>query len=251
MLVWYELLPGVLNEPHSPEIRSAITDLDTTPQRAEPGDGESGHPSDLMQSMWASDSHRSDAVDRIRRLSQRLEGSCSREVRGCMKILTPEEKAFAAFNKIEIKVEPRPCEKSPIAEMSDADYAASINEMIESDVAAGWDIVREEAEEALNLNPDDEHAKTQMLHYEQWKRQQVPVEKRKSGLTIAKKGRQMKLAKAGAWVRDHRHGWLIRASGCDVGDVVPVRKKGGIVEQIKLTQRVWEGVSIFKGVRHE
>lgn len=168
-----------------------------------------------------------------------------------MKLLTPEEKAFAAFNKVEVKVTPRPYDKSPIPEVSDADYAASINEMIESDVAAGWDIIREEAEEALNLNPDDEHAKTQMLHYEQWKRQQAPTDKRKSGLTLAKKGRQMTVAKTGAWCRDRQHGWVIRASCCDVGDIVPVRKKGGIVEQIKLVGRIYEGVNLFKGVRHE
>lgn len=130
-------------------------------------------------------------------------------------------------------------------EMSEYEYAQRVSQLM-ADSDEVWEIVKEEAEEALRLNPDDEIAQAQMLRYRQWQRQRQPDAK-KSGLTLAKPGRKMTLARVGAWVRDKNHGWLIRASGCDVGDVVPVRKKDGTTEQIKLTQRVWEGVNIFRG----
>ena len=157
-----------------------------------------------------------------------------------MRLLTLEEKAFRDFNKFEeVKLSP--------SEMCETDFRERYDKALaESDLV--WDIVKEEAEEALRLNPDDETAKTQMLRYHQWQRQRQ-ADVKKSGLTLAKPGRKMTLAKTGAWVRDKNHGWLIRASGCDVGDVLPVRKKDGTTEQIKLTQRVWEGVNIFRGKR--
>lgn len=154
-----------------------------------------------------------------------------------MRLLTLEEKAFRDFNKFEeVKLTP--------SEMCETDFRERYDKAL-ADSDDVWDIIREEAEEALRLNPDDEVAQAQMLRYEQWKRQRAPSQK--SGLTLAKPGRKMTLAKTGAWVRDRNQGWLIRASGCDVGDVVPVRKKGGVVEQIKLTQRVWEGMNFFRG----
>jgi hypothetical protein len=157
-----------------------------------------------------------------------------------MRLLTLEEKAFRDFNKFEeVKLTP--------AEMCEADFRDKYDKAL-ADSDDVWDIVREEAEEALRLNPDDEIAQAQMLRYRQWQRQRQ-ADVKKSGLTLAKPGRKMTLAKTGAWVRDKNHGWLIRASGCDVGDVVPVRKKDGTTEQIKLTQRVWEGVNIFRGKR--
>jgi hypothetical protein len=158
-----------------------------------------------------------------------------------MKLLTPEEKAFRDFNKFEeVKLTP--------SERCETDFRERYDKALaDSDIV--WDIVREESEEALRLNPDDEVAQAQMLRYRQWQSQRQPDVK-KSGLTLVKPGRKMILAKTGVWVRDKVQGWLIRASGCDVGDVVPVRKKGGVIEQIKLTQRIYEGVSIFKGVRH-
>jgi hypothetical protein len=155
-----------------------------------------------------------------------------------MRLLTLEEKAFRDFNKFEeVKLTP--------AEMCEADFRDKYDKAL-ADSDDVWDIIREEAEEALRLNPDDEVAQAQMLRYEQWKRQRQP-DVTKSGLTLAKPGRKMTLAKTGVWVRDKNQGWLIRASGCDVGDIVPVRKKGGVVEQIKLTQRVWEGMNFFRG----
>jgi hypothetical protein len=157
-----------------------------------------------------------------------------------MRLLTLEEKAFRDFNKFEeVKLTP--------AEMCEADFRDKYDKAL-ADSDDVWDIIRDEAEEALRLNPDDEVAQAQMLRYQQWKRQRY-VDVEKSGLTLAKPGRKVTLAKTGAWVRDRNQGWLIRASGCDVGDIVPVRKKGGIVEQIKLTQRVWEGMNFFRGKR--
>ena len=142
--------------------------------------------------------------------------------------------------------------KLPPREMTDYEYADQITRlMADSDVT--WNIVREEAEEALRLNPHDEIAKAQMLRYENWKRQTssqtLAPKVQKSGLTLVKTGRKMTLAKSGAWVRDARYGWVVRANGCDVGDVVTVRKKGGVIEQIKLTAHVIEGTKLFRGVK--
>jgi len=157
-----------------------------------------------------------------------------------MRLLTLEEKAFRDFNKFEeVKLTP--------AEMCEADFRDKYDKAL-ADSDDVWDIIREEAEEALRLNPDDEIAQAQMLRYRQWQRQRQS-DARKSGLTLVKPGRKMTLAKTGAWVRDKNQGWLILASGCDVGDVVPVRKKDGTTEQIKLIQRVWEGMNIFRGKR--
>lgn len=160
-----------------------------------------------------------------------------------MRLLTLEEKALNAFNARKTGFD----ELTTVThELCETEFRERYDKAL-ADSDTVWDIVLEEAEEALRLNPQDEVAQAQMLRYEQWKRQRAPSQK--SGLTLAKPGRKMTLAKNGAWVRDRNQGWLIRASGCDVGEVVPVRKKGGVVEQIKLTQRVWEGMNFFRGIR--
>ena len=171
-----------------------------------------------------------------------------------MKTMSPEEAKLRGFDQLTAVKVGVPVEqhlRSDIEGVSDEEYAQKITQMLDDQLDEGWEVIREEAVEALRANPDDEHAKDSLLMYEQRRRQQMVPEKvkaMKSGLVLSKPGRKVTLSKSGVWTRDKRHGWVIKASGnCQTGDVIKIRKKGGMTEEIRLGKRIYDGVSLFFG----
>jgi hypothetical protein len=128
--------------------------------------------------------------------------------------------------------------------------ARRIHLLIEGSLETAWEHLREEAEETLKLSPDDAEAQGTLRDYQEYRRKQALPEAKRVGLILTKPktGRQRgaALSKTGQWVRDRKYGWLVRSAG-QVGDVVPVRRRDGTEEEVKLVERVMPGLNFFKG----
>lgn len=136
-----------------------------------------------------------------------------------------------------------------VAPMSNLSEAQRIHLLIEGSLETAWEHLREEAEEALRSSPDDSQAQATLRDYREYRRKQAMPEEKRVGLILTKpKGKQRgaALSKTGQWVRDRKYGWLVRSAG-EVGDVVPVRRRDGSEEEVKLVERVMPGVNFFKG----
>jgi len=137
-----------------------------------------------------------------------------------------------------------------VAPMSNLSEAQRIHLLIEGSLGTAWEHLREEAEETLRSSPDDSQAQATLRDYQEYQRKQAMPEEKRVGLILTKPktGRQRgaTLSKKGQWVRDLKHGWLVRSAG-DVGDVVPVRRRDGTEEQVKLVERVMPGLNFFRG----
>jgi len=119
---------------------------------------------------------------------------------------------------------------------------AYIERVLTSQIEEGMHLMADEAREALALNPHDESAKFQLLNYQQWLR----TKNRPNALTISKKRKTPSGKIYGVWKRTKDYGWLIKASaGAVVSDVIEVKKKGGDVVLMTLTEEVAPGY--FKG----
>jgi|SRR5579862_9311789 len=168
-----------------------------------------------------------------------------REERTAQQKVWDENKKWTDSLVTEVKV-------APITEAhdTDLDYVRKLEVLIaESSLGTAWEHFREEAEEILKTSPNDPEALKTLEEYREYERKQaIPVEKR-AGLVLLKKPerkRNIKPSKAGQWVRDKNHGWLVKSAG-QVGDVVPVRRRDGTTENVKLLERVFAGVNFFRG----
>jgi hypothetical protein len=110
----------------------------------------------------------------------------------------------------------------------------AIEKLIDEDVAEGMELIYAEAQETLALNPNDEEAQTRVLAYKAWK-------KRPNGLVIQKKP---SAGNFGVWKRTRDYGWLVKVgvrSNLVVGEMVNIRKKGGDIVRMQLTEEVASG----------
>jgi hypothetical protein len=127
--------------------------------------------------------------------------------------------------------------------------AKRIHLLIEDSLETAWEHLREEAEETLKLSPDNAEAQGTLRDYQEYRRKQALPEAKRAGLflTKPKEGRQrgVTLSKKGQFVRDKKYGWLVRSAG-EVGDVIPVRRRDGTEEMVKLVERVMAGLNFFK-----
>jgi hypothetical protein len=92
--------------------------------------------------------------------------------------MTPEEQAAADKSWADLLITPvtvapvnEPLMVSDVEGVSDEEYTATIERLLHEQVGEGWEEVREVAIEALKANPDDETAKTNLLHYKRPKSQ--------------------------------------------------------------------------------
>src|ERR1700722_21025160 len=106
--------------------------------------------------------------------------------------------------------EPEPV-VSPVEGVSDVEYAAGLERMLHEQVVEGWELIREEEEARLKLNPDDATAQYQLLGYQQWERQQKKPKLPGRGLVIPghKETRLVEQERTGVWKRTDR-GYVIR-----------------------------------------
>ena len=110
----------------------------------------------------------------------------------------------------------------------------AIEKIIDEQIIDGMELIYAEAKEALAKNPNDEEAKTHVLKYKAWKQ-------RPNGLVITKKPSS---GNFGVWKRTRDYGWLVKIgarSNLVVGDMVNIRKKGGDVVRMQLTEDVEQG----------
>lgn len=129
------------------------------------------------------------------------------------------------------------------------DDARRIHLLIEDSLESAWEHLRDEAEEILKTTPDDPHAQETLRDYRDYKRKIAMPDAKRLGLILTKpgsRGRKVTLSKTASWVRDKKYGWLVRSAG-EIGDVVPVRKRDGTQEQVKLLERVMPGLNFWRG----
>jgi hypothetical protein len=108
-------------------------------------------------------------------------------------------------------------------------------------------LIREEAEQALKVDPDDTTAQYQLLSYNQWKRQQTKPRPPGRGLVIPGrvKTRLVEQERVGVWKRTAQ-GYVIRVAKSSVGDVVKVKRIDGTSQRYRLTEMVAHNE--FRGV---
>jgi hypothetical protein len=162
-----------------------------------------------------------------------------------MKIKGPEERAADEWgvkkliqeNLTTVIVVPKPlteeeeyCDRMLTGELEDAYHS-----MIEN------------SRKALAANPNDEKAQREVLQYQQWLRMK---DKSKSGSVIIRKGQRHRgQRETGVWTRTRDFGWCLKVNQrAKVGDVVTVRRKGGVTETMELTEQIAPGYFRGKGV---
>lgn len=153
--------------------------------------------------------------------------------------MTPSDKPNGFDQMTDVKIAP----------MSDLSEAQRNHLHVEGSLETAWEYLAEEAEETLRLSPDNAEAQATLRDYREYRGKQALPEEKRAGLILTKaKARQRgaALSKKGQWVRDRKYGWLVRSAG-EVGDVVPVRRRDGSEEEVKLVERVMPGLNFFKG----
>src|SRR5258705_12779082 len=105
------------------------------------------------------------------------------------RIETPEDRYAREFGKsvtlTQVTIKPTP-EPQPKDAEEAAEWARG-SEYLDSLLDDAWEHLREECDEALKVNPNDEHAQKRLLQVQQHMRQRTTKDSAGLGLVVAKK----------------------------------------------------------------
>jgi hypothetical protein len=124
--------------------------------------------------------------------------------------------------------------------MSTAAPELDIDAILEDQSDEIWACVKEDADAALAVNPDDEVAQSQLLKYEQFKRRQSGPKPKSGGLIIAKKPRvtSQERDRVGVWTQNATGDWIVFVRKAKVGDYVVLKKSNGKASRVRLLEEV-------------
>jgi hypothetical protein len=117
-----------------------------------------------------------------------------------------------------------------------ADEEEVLDRLIADQLCDGWELIREEAEDALKLKPDDPVALDNLAAYRAFKTQKL----------IVAKPRQKSGERTGTWTQHTDGRWCIRVTKSTAGDMVTVKRANGKSQRFELVEQVapnvWTGM---------
>jgi hypothetical protein len=150
--------------------------------------------------------------------------------------LSTKEWNAARWQQLRVHPEPEPAPlPEPVpATAEEAEEWAHAEKFMADLVVQGYELIREEAEEILRVNPDDETAKVQLLKYKQYMRSLRNP--KPFGLVITQKKESTTLEdRIGVW-KNVAGVWLVRIGKSQVGDKVRIKRADGTYQKVRLTQ---------------
>ena len=128
-----------------------------------------------------------------------------------------------------IEPQPKPLKPQRLIPSSpeEAEEFAAADKYCGEQLAEAWELVREEAEATLKVNPQDEIAIRQLLRYHR---------RNKKGVII--KANTQPKTRTAIWKQMSQSGWVLRVAKSQVGDIVDVRHRDGTVKQFQLTKQI-------------
>jgi len=146
-----------------------------------------------------------------------------------------DKRGFDSLTQVTVEPVEEPKPSSPEEAIEWANGSAYLDSLIED----AWELLREECDEALKINPNDENAQKRLLQCDQHDRQKKTSDPAGLKLVIAKKTKvRLSERRVGVWKRTSSHGWVIHVTRSKVGDVIEVRKAKGLVEKVQLVGEV-------------